>query len=309
MIPRNTLPPSPDLEAEARAAATAADNLRGAGFMMLSMATFVVNDSLMKSLAGEVPLFQAIFIRGLFATILIGGFALARGVARPSVLAPADRKIALLRAAAEIGATSCFLTALFNMPFANAMAILQSTPLALTFIGAVFMKEVVGWRRWSAVAVGFIGVLLIVRPGTEGFDSAAFWALASVGFVCLRDLSTRRLSKDTPSLFITLMTAVAITTVGGLVTATQDWKPLSMETFGVLALAAAFLFVGYYFSVKTMRVGEIAFISPFRYSVLIWALIIGWIVFDEVPRGLTLIGAALIVGAGLYTFFRERGRV
>jgi drug/metabolite transporter (DMT)-like permease len=288
---------------------TRADNLRGAGFMVISMAAFVVNDSLMKSLAGELPLFQAIFLRGVFATILVGGFALARGVARPSVLARADRKLAVLRAGAEIGATTCFLTALFNMPFANAMAILQAAPLALTFIGAVFLKEAVGWRRWSAVGVGFLGVLLIVRPGTEGFNSATLWALASVSFICIRDLVTRRLSRETPSLFITLMTAVAITSVGGIVTATTAWQPATPAVVGMLALAACFLFVGYYSSVLTMRVGEIGFVSPFRYSILIWALLIGWIVFDEVPRGLTLVGAAMVVGAGLYTFFRERGRV
>lgn len=304
MIARPSVPPPVHVATDA----TRADNLRGAGFMVLSMAAFVVNDSLMKSLAGDVPLFQAIFVRGLFATVLVAGFALARGVAHPSVLARADRKIAFLRAGAEIGATCCFLTALFNMPFANAMAILQAAPLALTFIGAVFLKEIVGWRRWSAVAVGFAGVLLIVRPGTEGFNSATLWAVASVGFICIRDLATRRLSRETPSLFITLMTAAAITTVGGAVTATTEWQPIGTDIFAILALAACFLFVGYYFSVQTMRVGEIGFVSPFRYSILIWALIIGWLVFGEVPRGLTLLGAALIAGAGLYTFFRERKR-
>ncbi|MEM7547147.1 MAG: DMT family transporter [Pseudomonadota bacterium] len=274
--------------------------------MMVAMGAFVINDSIMKSLSGDVPLFQAIFVRGLFATILIGALAMVRGVARPQSLARQDRWIAILRAAAEIGATTCFLTALFNMPFANAMAILQATPLALTFIGALFLRETVGWRRWSAVGVGFLGVLLIVRPGTEGFNEATLWAVAAVAFICARDLATHRLSRETPSLFITLMTAAAITTLGGLVTATQSWTPMSFSGLGLLALAACFLFVGYLFSVMTMRVGEITFVSPFRYSILIWALIIGWVVFDEVPALPTWIGAALITAAGLYTFFRER---
>lgn len=285
-----------------------ADNLRGAAFMMISMAAFVVNDALMKSLSGEVPLFQAIFVRGLFATALVGLLAWRRGVARPSALAPADRKVAAVRVAAEIGTTTCFLTALFNMPIANATAILQSTPLALTLVAAVFLKEPVGWRRWSAVVAGFIGVMLIVKPGAEGFNDAALWALGAVGFICVRDLATKRLSPATPSLFVTLLTAVSITCLGAVVTATQSWSPLAPEAVGIMALSACFLFVGYLFSVMTMRVGEMAFVSPFRYSILIWALILGYFVFGDLPGPLTMIGVAIVAGAGLYTFLRERKR-
>lgn len=283
-----------------------ADNLKGALFMMISMAAFVINDTLMKSLAGEVPLFQAIFVRGLFATAFVGGLAWARGAARMSALAPQDRGVALFRAGAEIGTTTCFLTALFNMPIANASAILQVTPLALTLVGALFLGERVGWRRWSAVVAGFVGVLLIVKPGGEGFDSASLWALAAVGFVCLRDLATKRLSSATPSLFVTLMTAVSITILGGAVTLVGTWAPMTGKTLGVLALSACFLFVGYLFSVMTMRVGEMAFVSPFRYSILIWALILGYFAFGDLPGPLTFVGAAIVVGAGFYTFLREQ---
>lgn len=282
-----------------------ADNLRSAFFMTVSMAAFVVNDSIMKLLSEGLPLFQAVLIRGFFATVLVSVLAIWLGAFRLSALAAKDRKIAALRAGAEVGATVCFLSALFNMPFANAMAILQSAPILLTFIGAAFLGETVGWRRWSAVCVGFCGVLLIVRPGTDGFNAAAIWALIAVVFICVRDLATRRLSRDSHSMFITLITAVAITSLGGLVSATQVWTPVPIAHVGLLALAACFLFVGYFFSVLTMRIGEIAFVSPFRYSILIWALLIGWVMFDEIPDFLTLAGAILVVSAGLYTLFRE----
>lgn len=285
-----------------------ADNLRGAGFMVISMAAFVVNDALMKSLAGEIPLFQAIFLRGLVALALIGALAYARGAAKPSALAPADRWPAFIRVCAEIGTTTCFLTALFNMPLANATAILQSTPLALTLVAALFLRERVGWRRWTAVLIGFFGVMLIVRPGAEGFNSAAYWALGAVCFIIIRDLSTKRLSPATPSLAITLMTALAITGLGGVVTALGEWVAVTPVTFGVLALSACFLFVGYLFSVMTMRIGDMGFVSPFRYTILIWALILGAVVFREIPDGMTLIGAAIVAGTGLYTFYRERLR-
>jgi drug/metabolite transporter (DMT)-like permease len=285
-----------------------ADNLRGAGYMVISMAAFVVNDALMKSLAGEIPLFQAIFLRGLVAMVLIGTLAIARGAARPSALAPADRWPALIRVCAEIGTTTCFLTALFNMPLANATAILQSTPLALTMVAALFLRERVGWRRWTAVFIGFLGVMLIVRPGAAGFNDAAYWALGAVGFIIVRDLATKRLSPATPSLAIALMTAVAITCLGGGVTVLNEWAPVAPVTFGILALSACFLFVGYLFSVMTMRIGDMGFVSPFRYTILIWALILGAVVFGEIPDEMTLAGAAIIAGTGLYTFYRERQR-
>lgn len=283
-----------------------ADNLRGAGFMVIAMGAFVINDALMKSLADEVSLFQAVFVRGMFAMLLIGAFAWARGAARLSAVAPGDRRAALARVAGEIGSTTCFLKALFAMPLANATAILQSTPLALTLVAALFLGERVGWRRWTAVVAGFFGVMLIVKPGADGFDAAALWALAAVGFVCLRDIATRRLSPATPSLAITLMTAVAITALGGAVTAIEGWAPVETRAVGILALSACFLFVGYLFSVMTMRVGELAFISPFRYTVLIWALILGVAVFGDAPGPLSLLGAAIVVASGLFTFHRER---
>lgn len=282
------------------------DNMKGAVFMMVSMVAFVINDSLMKSLSGEIPLFQAIFLRGVFATMLVLFLTARMGMVRWSALASVDRPVASVRVCAEIGVTSCFLQALFNMPIANATAILQGAPFALTFAAAVFLREKVGWRRWTAVMVGFAGVMLIVRPGGADFNSASYYALGAVCFLVVRDMATRRFSPDTPSMFITLMTAVAITCLGGAVTLTQSWQPVPAAMLAQLALSACFLFFGYFFSVMTMRVGEISFIAPFRYSILVWALLIGVFVFGEIPDSLALLGAAIVVCAGLYTFFRER---
>lgn len=282
------------------------DNMKGAVFMMVSVAAFVINDSLMKSLSGDIPLFQAIFLRGVFATLLVSILAARAGVIRWSALAPVDRPTAMIRVCAEIGVTSCFLQALFNMPLANATAILQGAPFALTFAAAVFLREKVGWRRWTAILIGFLGVLMIVQPGGKDFNAASYYALGAVGFLVVRDLATRRLSPATPSLFITMMTAVAITCLGGVVTATQSWQPVDGATLAHLALSACFLFCGYLFSVMTMRVGEMSFIAPFRYTILIWALLLGVFIFGEVPNTLAIFGAAIVVSAGLYTFFRER---
>ena len=286
--------------------ARAADNAKGALFMMASMAGFVLNDTLMKSLAGEVPLFQAIFVRGVAATLLLAGLARAQRALTYRV-AGHDRVRLGFRLAAEVGATTCFLNALFHMPIANATAILLVMPLAVTLAGAIFLREAVGWRRYTAILVGFAGVLVIVRPGGEGFNAYALSALAAVGFLVVRDLVTRRFAQGVPSVFVALATAIAITVLGAVVSLVcVDWAPLDARTVLVLAGAAACLVVGYLFGVMTMRVGEIGFVSPFRYTVLIWALLLGAVVFGEIPDATTLAGAGLVVATGLYTFHRER---
>ena len=273
--------------------------------MMLSMAGFVLNDTLMKTLSSDLPMFQAIFLRGLVATTLIGALAWHRRALwyRPSGTAA---KIIGLRVVGEIGATVCFITALFNMPIANATAILQVNPLAVTLGAALFLGEAVGWRRYSAIVIGFLGVMLIVRPGSDGFTIYSVHALSAVVFFVLRDLATRRLPAAVPSLFVTVVSSVAVTMMAAMMTSTGSWEPVTAVQIAVLALAAVFVLVGYLFGVMTMRIGDIGFISPFRYTILIWAIILGIVVFGDMPDGLTLLGSAIVILTGLYAFHRER---
>lgn len=284
---------------------TLTDNARGAIWMMASMFGFVINDALMKSLAGSVPLFQVILIRGAMATAMVLAFALAIGALRfrPG---PRDQRAIVFRMIGEIGATCLFLTALFNMPIANATAILQAAALALTLAAALFLGERVGWRRYSAIAIGFVGVLLIVKPGTSGFTVYSLCALGSVGFIVLRDLATRSLSPGVPGLMVTVFTSSAITLAGLGVTLWRGWQPVEPRVFAVLFAAACFLMLGYYAGIAAMRIGEIGAVSPFRYTNLIWALLIGIFVFGDVPDVVTLTGTAVIVATGLYTLHRER---
>jgi drug/metabolite transporter (DMT)-like permease len=215
-------------------------------------------------------------------------------------------KVISLRIVGELGATVCFITALFNMPIANATAILQVSPLAVTLGAALFLGEAVGWRRYSAIVVGFLGVMLIVRPGSEGFTIYSVYALIAVVFLVMRDLVTRRLPPEAPSLFVTVISSIAVMSMAGVVTAAGSWQPVTPAQFGVLTLAAIFVLTGYFFGIMTMRVGEIGFVSPFRYTILIWAMILGFVVFGDVPDALTLTGSAVVVLTGLYAFHRER---
>jgi drug/metabolite transporter (DMT)-like permease len=211
-----------------------------------------------------------------------------------------------LRIFGEMGGTVCYLTALMHIPIANATAILQALPLAVTLGAAVFLKEPVGWKRYTAIAIGFAGVVIIVRPGAEGFDAFALLAVVAVCFVTLRDLATRRLSGPVPSLFVAFGTAVAIMLFGAVMLPFTEWKPVGSQDLLYLSVAAGSLFFGYVFSVSSMRVGEVAFVAPFRYTILIWAILLGVVIFGDIPDVWTLLGASIIVATGVFTFYRER---
>lgn len=281
------------------------NNARGAALMALSMLCFTANDTMMKFLFGDLPLFQVVLLRGLLSLPVIA--YLAHRQAQLFIRTNRrDLTIVLVRSTAEILATIFFLTALANMPLANIIAILQTLPLSVTMVAALFLGEPVGWRRWSAIIVGFIGVLIIIRPGSDGFSLYSLWGLAAVGCVTIRDVVTRRLSHDMPSLFVTLVTAIAITCLGAVMTPASGWVTPSLTSWLIVVATACVVVAAYLFSVMTMRVGDISFVSPFRYTGLIWAIIFGFIVFDEWPDNMTLIGMAVIVITGAYMFHRER---
>jgi len=281
------------------------DNARGAVFMALSMAAFVCNDALIKLVLVDVPLLPTILIRGIVATTLLLLLAHYKDVLRPP-LSNRNWRLVGLRMMAEVGGTLCFLTALANMPIANTMAILQAAPLAVTLTAALVLGESVGWRRYSAIAIGFIGVLIIIQPGSKGFSLYTLWAVATVGFIVLRDLTTRQMPVGIPSIFVALTTSAGITAVGGVGAFIQPTGTIDLGTILLCAVAAVFIVVAYLFSVEAMRHGEIGFVSPFRYTGLIWAIILGWMVFGDVPTLSMLVGSFIVVVTGGYTFYRER---
>ena len=281
------------------------ENVRAAGFMVLASAGFAVNDAFMKTVAGEVPLLQAVFMRGLLASVLIGALAWRAGALtwRPR---RRDGRLIAVRGVGEIGGTICFLLALFNMPIAGATAILQSLPLAVTLAAAAFLGEPVGWRRYLAIAIGFLGVVIIVRPGSEHFNAYALWAVAAIGFIVARDLSTRQMSPGAPGLTVVFVTVSMLTAAAGIAALATDWEPLGLRHILVFAVAAVCLLVGYMAAFVAMRAGEIGFVQPFRYSLLLWSILLGIVMFGEWPDAWMLAGSAIVVATGLFTFYRER---
>ncbi|MBV1867753.1 MAG: DMT family transporter [Marinosulfonomonas sp.] len=279
-------------------------NMRGAALMVAAMIAFTVNDAFVKVLAGEVPLFQVVFVRGLATCILLTIFAWFSGAFSCRVRLK-DWIIIGLRAASEVAAAIMFITALFHMPIASVSAILQALPLAVTLAGALFLGEAIGWRRMAAILVGFLGVLLIIRPGTSSFDAYSIYPVLVVVVVTFRDLSARRLSSNVPSMTVALATAVIVTVCAGIGLLGGEWVSLNTHSYSLLGLAAIFVVGGYLFSVMTMRTGEISFIAPFRYTSLLVAMALGFFVFDEWPDTWTLIGSGIVVATGAFTLYRE----
>ncbi|MBW6419967.1 DMT family transporter [Rhizobium sp. XQZ8] len=283
------------------------ENSRGALLMALAMAAFTCNDALVKSVSSELSIPQIMAVRGVMATALIYGVSVYMGVrlSLKAVLKP----LVLLRTFFELGATLTFLTALAHIEFAAMSSIMQALPLVVTLGAALFFGEPVGWRRWTAIGVGFAGVLLIVRPGPEGFTPVALLAVTACCFTAARDLTTRRINTDIPTLTVTFFTSLANTVVGAaLIVPTGGWEPVSTYALGHLAFAAVLVFAGYQAVIKAMRSGEISFIAPFRYTGLLWGLVIAVLAFGEHPNAYMLTGAAIVIGSGLYTFYRERKR-
>jgi len=216
-----------------------------------------------------------------------------------------DWRLIRWRMLGELGAAFCFVQALYNMPLGNVSAILQSLPLTVSLAGAVFLGEAVGWRRLVAILVGFAGVMLIVRPGSDMFSTYSFYALGAVGFVTLRDIMARQLGKDIPSALIAFVTSIGVLIFAGLGTFTEEWAYVSPASWAKLAGSAIFIMGGYVLSVAAMRHGEISFVAPFRYISLLVALILGFVFFNEIPDTLMLVGAGIVVATELFTLYRE----
>ncbi|MBU3029560.1 DMT family transporter [Paracoccus marinaquae] len=280
------------------------DNLRGAGFMTLSMLGFGCNDAAMKFVMQEMPLYQAITLRGLVVLVAIWLLALREGGLRLRLSPPARRPMAL-RVLGEVGSTVLFLNALQVIAIGDLSAVMQSLPLVVMLGAALFFGETLGWRRTSAVVVGLLGVMIILRPGSGTFGIWSLVALGAVLLIALRDLVTRNFGREVSSATIAFYAAAAVTGMGLIGSLWQGWVMPSPMQLALILLAGGFLTIGYVSAVTAMRVGEISYVAPFRYASLIVAILAGLLVFGEWPDFWTWLGSGLVVGAGVYVIWRE----
>lgn len=285
----------------------ASDNLRGIILMVLSMALFGLEDMFLKWAAVRLPVGEIIFVSGAFGLPIFVWMAARQG---QSVFTKAALHQAVLaRGLGEMVGTFAYINALATVPLSTVSAVLQAMPLAVTMAAALFMQEQVGWRRWSAIAIGFAGVILVVRPGLDGFRPEALWVLVTVAGLTLRDLMARKIPEQSSTAQVSAWGLMAVTLLGALmmIGAQQVAMPNLWETTTLLG-ALVFGTAGYWAIIGATRTGEISVVAPFRYVRLIFAVLIGALVFHEWPDAITLAGSALIVTSGLYSFARERAR-
>ena len=284
---------------------TIAANRKGIVAICLAMGLFIANDALVKYVSASLPAAQLIFIRGLFATTLLLVAAMVMGVVRPAALSlttawqQLTQRPVLARAALDAFATMAYLTSLFHLPIANASAINMTSPMFIALYAAVVWREKVGLGRWMAIATGFAGVLLIVQPAADAFNAWSLLCLFATLLHAARDLITRQIALTVPSILITLTTSTAVVLLTGPWSLLQGWQPVNINQLGLLAAASVFLSAAYYMVIVGMRSGELSLVAPFRYTALVYALLLGWLVWGDIPNLMAWSGIVLMVAAGL----------
>ena len=274
--------------------------------MCAAMALFVANDTLVKLAAAELPTHQILFVRGLIATALVVAAIFWLGAQRQwrSLLHP----LIVARSLIEAFIAYTYIAALGTLSVADVTAILLLSPLLITAFSALVLKEDVRWRRWAAVGVGCVGMLLVVRPGGGVFGPAALLALLSTIGVAARDLVTRRLPAAAPTLLVTASTVLLLTALSGIASLGLPLAPVRPTALAWLAAAAVLVLLGNYAIVVAFRDVDVSAVSPFRYTVIVWAVAAAYAVFGDTPNPLGWAGIALIVGSGLYAMHRETAR-
>ena len=274
--------------------------------MTLSMGGFAIEDVFLKILSERIPVSQILIYVGSLAAFSLGILSKIKKIPilRYDVY---SNRLFVIRAISDMIGAILMVTAISLMPLSTVSSILQTLPLLITFGAVLIFKEKVGWRRWSAVSIGFVGVILILKPGLGDFQISSFVALLAVSFLALRDLVTRKINKDIHSITIALY-AFILTVVGGIISIPLfgQFVTLTLTQWFVVFAITLFGVFSYLMLVLATRSGDISVISPFRYTRLVFALILAMIILNERPDILTLLGAAIIVASGYYTIRREK---
>jgi len=283
-----------------------AANRRGILAMLAAMFFFITNDTLLKLASASLQPGQIMAVRGVFATMMALGIVAATGELR-NVKRLASPFV-LLRAGLESCVAFLFITSLAQLPIANITAITQSTPILMTLAMVMLGLERVRWRRWTAILTGFLGVLVVVRPGAEGFNVYALVALAAAVLVAARDIATRFVPGEVPSTVVTLSTTSAVGLAGLIAGLGESWHWLSPRELAFILGAAVLVTLGNLAVIVAFRGTDVSVVGPFRYSVILWAILSGFLVWGELPDAIAFVGIALIVGSGVYMIHREQVR-
>ena len=272
-------------------------NSLGALYMVVGSLGYVTNDALVRAATEEgLDVYQALCLRGIAMAVIFAALIRGRGdrITRLRVTRPLATRVA-----AELVATSLFFAALIHLDFANAQTILLIVPFVVTLTAALALGEAVTARHYATVLAGFVGVLLIVQPATDGFSPWSLVIVASAGFQTVREFATRRVTGDIPAASVALITAVGLTILTGIIAAVTGWNTVTPRAALLVVLACLCLTVGYLFTIQTVRVGDLSVSAPFRYTTLLGAVVLGYLFFAEIPDTLTLAGCAVIIASGI----------
>ena len=281
------------------------ENTKGAFLISLAAACYVMSDIFMKFLSSEISMFQITFLRGLLVTFFLFSYCY---ISKASFFIREwkDRFVIAIRSILEVIMTYTFLAALFNMNVANANAILQLIPLMVLLGSFAFLRQSPKTHEWIAVLFGCLGAVIIIRPGALDFNFFTIHALVAVFCLAARDLLTVRLNKKIPSNIVAFYSALMLTLASFLLSKEPvHFGDLSNSLF--ILYTAIFVSIGYIASVAAMRFGDVTFVSPFRYTALLWAMAMGFIFFQEIPKFTTLLGGLIIILAGIYIFYKSKG--
>ena len=273
--------------------------------MMMSMACFAVEDTFIKLLSARLPATQILFSIGFGGALitLVLGIVLNVNLADKILL----NKHVISRTIADLFGALSFTSAMVLIPMSLLASILQATPLFVTLGAAILLGEKVGWRRWSAIFIGFLGVIIILQPGYGSFQLASLLGLAAVLCLALRDVVTRDMATEIPTLTVTFYACLAMGSAGFI--AYPFFGPPLMPTTNeaiILICAAIIGLTGYFLLVLATRKGDVSVIAPFRYSRLLFSLGLASLILGEKLTLPILLGGLLVVSSGIYTFGRER---
>jgi len=284
------------------------DNTAATLLMVGAMAAFAVEDLFLKRAAMALPPGQVIAMMGLGGALVFWAMAALKG--QKVLTRRALKGAPVLRSLSEAGATMLYITALALIPLSVNSALLQASPLVVTMGAALFLGEPVGWRRWTAISIGFAGVLIVLQPWNDGFQTAGILTVFCVVALASRDLSTRAMPADIATFPLVSWAYMALVPAGAVLMAIGGHPLTAIDPTRWFDLAMALVsgLFGYYAVTAATRLGEAAVVAPFRYTRLVFALILAMLFLGERPGPAMLIGATLIIASGLYTFARERMR-
>ena len=272
--------------------------------MVIGSLGYVTNDALIRAATEEgLDVYQALCLRGVVMSVLFAAATTGRGetLRRNRFTRPL-----LVRVAAELAATALFFGAIVQLEFAIAQTILLIVPFAVTLAAAVVLRESVSPGLYLTVLAGFVGVLLVVQPATDGFSLWSIAVVASAGFLVVREFATRRVADDIPASIVALITSISITAMTGAIAAFTGWNAITGKAWMLVLLASLCLIVGYVFTIQTVRVGDLSVSAPFRYTTLLGAVVLGSTFFDEIPGAFTIVGCTVIFFSGLYSIRLDR---